>query len=150
MSDADIHHGMIDRLDLYAGVVGAVERVLVKQLRHDRMRTLANEVEREQLDQDYDDFCEWAAGHGWRPGAHVAAAYLLELANECGADDDELRRIADAILYHHNREAYAPIRAALAFCLEKLESGSTLRPTARASAPPTCSPTPFLEWIANA
>ena len=97
-------------------VTTAVEDVLANQLRHERRLTLAHEPEREQLDRDYEEFCDWAAEYDLPPGPHTAAAYLIELAFEYRADWDTLRRVAGAMIYRHDRDAYTPIRAALNFC----------------------------------
>lgn len=105
-------------LDLTRDVTASVETVLGSQLRQERMRTLACEPEREQLDQDYEDFCDWAAEYDLPPGPHTAAAYLLELAFHYRADWNTLRRVAGAMIYRHDRDAYTPIRAALNFCSE--------------------------------
>src|SRR5262245_35924030 len=94
----------------------AVETPLQKQLLADTMRASSNAVEREHLNLDYADFAAWAAWYGLPPTPHVVAAYLLELAHECGADIDRLKRVANAIFHVHDIDVHVPIRAALNYC----------------------------------
>jgi hypothetical protein len=96
-------------------IESAVEALLAKHLLAERKDTLPNEVRRENYENDYAAFLDWADAYDLPPTPHVAASYLLEL-DHAGVDPQTLRRIADAIFYVHNRDLHVPVRAALKFC----------------------------------
>jgi hypothetical protein len=80
------------------------------------MRSLPNEVEREQCEAILDAFEDGADGYDLPTNPHVLAAYLIELHCEYGFEIDDLKTIAEAYLYQHERDVHVPIRAALKFC----------------------------------
>ena len=104
--------GRAPRLDIEA----AVEGLLAKQLLRERMRSLPNEIEREECEAILDAFEDWADEYDLPSTPHVLAAYLVELHAEQGFEVEDLEYIADAYLYQHDRDVHVPIRAALNYC----------------------------------
>jgi hypothetical protein len=97
-------------------IEAAVEGLLAKQLLRERMRSLPNEIEREERDLILDAFEDWADEYQLPSTPHVLAAYLVELHAEHGFEVEDLEYIADAYLYQHDRDVHVPIRAALNYC----------------------------------
>jgi hypothetical protein len=97
-------------------IEAAVEGLLAKQLLRERMRSLPNEIEREECEAILDAFEDWADEYQLPSTPHVLAAYLVELHVEHGFEVEDLGYIADAYLYQHDRDIHVPIRAALKYC----------------------------------
>jgi hypothetical protein len=94
----------------------AVEGLLAKHLLKERMRSLPNEVDREQCEAILDAFEDWADAFGVPTTPYVLAAWFVELYYEHGLSMGELQSIARAYLAQHDRDVHVPIRAALNFC----------------------------------
>src|SRR4051794_2405617 len=101
---------------LLMDVEAAVEGMLAKQLLRERMRSLPNELDREEAENILDAFEDWADEYELPSTPYVLAAYLIELHSEHGFSIEDLKRIADAYLYQHDRDVHVPIRAALNYC----------------------------------
>jgi hypothetical protein len=101
---------------MWGDIETAVEGLLAKQLLGERMRSLPNEIEREVCEAILDTFEDWADEYDLPSTPHVLAAYLVELHAEHGFEVEDLKYIADAYLYQHDRDVHAPIRAALNYC----------------------------------
>jgi hypothetical protein len=97
-------------------IEAAVEGLLAKQLLRERMRSLPNEIEREERDLILDAFENWADEYQLPSTPHVLAAYLIELHAEHGFEVEDLKRIADGYLDQRDRDVHVPIRAALNYC----------------------------------
>ena len=97
-------------------IEAAVEGLLAKQLLAERMRSLPNEIEREECDLILDAFEDWADEYQLPSTPHVLAAYLIELHVEHGFEVDDLKRIAVGYLNQRDRDVHVPIRAALKYC----------------------------------
>jgi len=97
-------------------IEAAVEGLLAKQLLAERMRSLPNEIEREECDLILDAFEDWADEYQLPSTPHVLAAYLIELHVERGFEVDDLKRIAVGYLNQRYRDVHVPIRAALNYC----------------------------------
>jgi hypothetical protein len=113
--------GLLDALENSTAVSAqaieaTLESFLAKQLLRERMRSLPNEVEREQCEAILDAFEDWADEYDLPTSPYVLAAYLIELHCEYGFEIDDLKTVAKAYLYQHDRDVHVPIRAALNFC----------------------------------